>query len=139
MCRFRLMCISPPGPAGSRPRSSRAWSSLRELPLIGLPLDNPIQQLVDTHLAQIGRGHEPHQAVNFIGTLIAMVRAGLGHAIIPSFAIEECRRHGLQISMLVDPVVHLELYLVSRKGHRLKPAALDFASRLKMAAASLVK
>lgn len=139
ICQFRLMCISPPVPAGKRQSASRTWSSLQGLPLIGLPPDNPIQSLVETHLDRIGRGQEPRQAMNFIGTIIAMARAGLGHALIPSFAIEECKRHGLQISMLTEPVVHLDLYLVSRRGNRPKPAALEFTSRLKAAAANLVR
>jgi DNA-binding transcriptional LysR family regulator len=139
MCQFRLMCISPPNPARRRARSSRTWSSLRDVPLIGLPADNPIQSLVETHLARIGRSHEQRQSVNFIGTIIAMVRAGLGHAVVPSFAIEECKRHEIQIDMLADPVVHLDLYLLSRRGNRPKPTAVDFASRLKAAAASMDK
>jgi DNA-binding transcriptional LysR family regulator len=139
MCRFRLMCISPPALDESRHRASRAWSSLRDLTLLGLPSDNPIQSLVESHLARISRGHEQRQTVNFIGTIIAMVRAGLGHAIIPSFAIEECKRHGLRVSMLVDPVVHLDLYLLSRRGSRPKPAALEFAARLKAAAARMAE
>lgn len=139
LCRFRLMCISPPASTDGRRRSSRAWSSLRDLPLIGLPPDNPIQLQVETHLARIGHGHGQRRTMHLIGTLIAMARAGLGYAVIPSFAIEECERHGLQISMLTDPVVHLDLYLVSRRGTRPKPSALDFAARLKAAAAKLAK
>jgi len=139
MCRFRLMCVSPPASAETRRRASCSWSSLRDTPLIGLPPDNPIQSLVETHLAQIGRDQAQRQSVNFIGTIIAMVRAGLGHAIIPSFAVEECRRHGLEVSMLGHPVVNLDLYLLARRGSRLKPAAQAFASRLQVAAASLAK
>lgn len=139
LCRFRLMCISPPAPTNSRRRSSRGWSSLRDLPLIGLPPDNPIQSLLETHLARIGHVHGKCQTAHFIGTLIAMTRAGLGHAVIPSFAIEECKRHGLQISMLIDPVVYLDLYLVSRRGIQPKPTTLDFSARLKTAATKLAK
>jgi DNA-binding transcriptional LysR family regulator len=72
-----------------------------------------------------------------MGTVIAMVRAGMGHAIIPSFALEECKRHGLQISMLKKPVAHLDLYLVSRRGNRPKTSSVDFATLLKMAAVKL--
>jgi DNA-binding transcriptional LysR family regulator len=137
LCRFRLMCISPPAPNPSTQLSSRPWSGLRDLPLIGLPADNPIQSLVDAHLAQIGGVGEQRQVVNFIGTVIAMVRAGLGHAIIPSFAIEECKRHGLQISMLTAPVVNLDLYLVTRRGSQAKSTSLEFTARLKATAAKL--
>jgi LysR family carnitine catabolism transcriptional activator len=137
LCRFRLMCVSPPTSARSPRLSQRAWSSLRDLPLIGLPPDNPIQTLVESHLARVGGGGGQRQEMNFIGTLIAMARAGLGHAIIPSFAIEECKRHGLQISMLTSPVVYLDLYLVSRRGTRPKSTAVDFAARVKAGAARL--
>jgi DNA-binding transcriptional LysR family regulator len=137
LCRFRLMCISPPAPKSSTQLSSRPWSGLRDLPLIGLPADNPIQSLVDAHLAPIGGGGEHRQVVNFMGTVIAMVRAGLGHAIIPSFAIEECKRHGLQISMLTAPVVNLDLYLVTRRGSQAKSTSLEFTARLKATAAKL--
>ena len=137
LCRFRLMCVSPPISASGHNISSRTWSSLRDLPLIGLPADNPIQLLVETHLARIQTSSAQRQALNFIGTVIAMVRAGMGHAIIPSFAIEECKRHGLQISMLKKPVAHLDLYLVSRRGNRPKTTSVDFASRLKTAAGTL--
>ena len=137
LCRFRLMCVSPPASARSPRLSQRTWSSLRGLPLIGLPSDNPIQSLVESHLARIGGGGGQRQEMNFIGTLIAMTRAGLGHAIIPSFAIEECKRHGLQINMLTAPVVHLDLYLVSRRGTRPKSTALDFAARVKAGATRL--
>jgi DNA-binding transcriptional LysR family regulator len=137
LCRFRLMCISPAASNRSTRPSSRPWSSLRDLPLIGLPADNPIQSLVEAHLAQNGWTCEQRQVVNFISTVIAMVRAGLGHAIIPSFAIEECKRHGLQISMLTAPVVNLDLYLVTRRGTQPKSTSLEFTARLKATAAEL--
>jgi DNA-binding transcriptional LysR family regulator len=73
--------------------------------------------------------------MNFLGTLIAMVEAGLGHAVVPSFVLDECLRHGLSVAMLVEPAVHLDLYLVSRRGITPKPAAVDFAAAVKRAAA----
>jgi len=137
LCRFRLMCISPPVSHSGPRAGSRSWSSLRDLALVGLPADNPIQSLLETHLAQNGVECKQRQVVNFIGTVIAMVRAGLGHAIIPSFAIEECKRHGLQISMLTAPVVNLDLYLVTRRGTQAKSTSLEFTARLKATAAKL--
>lgn len=137
LCRFRLMRISPPGaqPAGLGP--SRPWSSLKGLPLVSLPTDNPIQALIEKHLSRLGSGPQERPRVNLIGTLIAMVQAGHGHAIVPSFALDECLRHGLSVAMLVEPAAHLDLYLVSRRGAMVKPAAADFAEVLKKAAARL--
>lgn len=152
LCKFRLMHISPPaadgasagaavaavaaGVAGLGP--SRPWSSLAGVPLMSLPRDNPIQALIETHLARIGRANEERPMMNFIGTLIAMVQAGIGHAIVPSFVLRECLRQGLRIAMLVEPAVHIDLFVVSRRGTQPKPAALDFAAVLKRAATRLV-
>lgn len=148
LCKFRLMRISPPGPGGGSGggpdgesggglQPSQPWSSLASLPLVSLPTDNPIQAMIEKHLARIGRAHEERPRVNLIGTIIAMVRAGHGHAVIPSFAIDECLRQELRVAMLREPVAHMELYLVSRRGQQPKPASLAFAQALKQAAARL--
>lgn len=158
LCNFRLMRISPPSgkparsPRSARPaRSARSpapeelaqtqtqpWASLEGLPLLSLPADNPIQTLVEAQLTRLGRPHEDRPRANLIGTLVGMVEAGLGHAVIPSFALNECRRRGLEIALLDGPAVHLDLFLVSRRGTRPKPAALAFAEALKLEAARLV-
>lgn len=134
LCKFRLMRISPPtGEAGGL-GPSRPWSSLSGLPLISLPMDNPIQTLIEKNL---DRSQEERPRMNLIGTLIAMVQAGHGHAVVPSFALDECLRHGLNAAMLVEPAAYLDLYLVSRRGAMAKPAAADFAESLKRAATRL--
>jgi LysR family carnitine catabolism transcriptional activator len=142
LCSFRLMRISPPVArrkgAGARVGASQPWSSLAALPLVSLPTDNPIQLLIEKHLARMGRAHEERPRANLLGTLVGMVEAGLGHAVVPSFALNECLRRGLRVAMLVEPAVQLDLFLVSRRGTRPKPAALEFASTLKQAASRLV-
>ncbi|EJE51385.1 transcriptional regulator [Acidovorax sp. CF316] len=137
LCKFRLMRISPPGAGSSGLAESLPWSSLAGLPLVSLPSGNPIQVVIEKHLSRLGRTHEERPRMNLLGTIIGMVRAGRGHAVIPSFAMEECLRQGLGVAMLRDPVAHLDLYLVSRRGTQPKPAALAFAAALKRAAARL--
>ncbi|MDB5821111.1 MAG: LysR family transcriptional regulator [Rhizobacter sp.] len=129
--KFRLMRIGPPGDEPPGLGASRPWTSLAGLALIGLPLDNPIQAVIDVQLAKIGRGHERGPRMNLIGTLIAMVRAGMGHAVLPSFALDECLRQGLSVAMLTQPAVHLDLFLVSRRGGQVKPASLAFSAVLR--------
>lgn len=155
LCKFELMRIGPPvarcrGSTHGRGRgrgrgtgtgtgteaiapASQPWDSLEALPLLSLPVDNPIQVLIEQHLARLGQAPEERRRANFIGTLVGMVEAGLGHAVIPSFALDECRRRGLRVAMLVEPAVQLDLFLVSRRGTRPKPAALEFAAALKQA------
>jgi len=137
VCRFRLMRISPPGIAPPGLGPGLPWTSLKGLPLVSLPTDNPIQALIEKHLGRVSEGAQERPRMNLIGTLIGMVHAGHGHAILPSFALDECLRHGLGVAMLVEPDVHLDLYLVARRGAQAKPAAQDFAQALKQAAARL--
>ena len=82
--------------------------------------------------------HEERLRANLIGTVVGFVEAGLGHAVIPSFAVNECLRRGLSINRLVEPTVYIDLVLITRRGTQQKPAALEFASALKHAASRLV-
>lgn len=137
VCRFRLMRVGPASGAvagrGGVVRS-QAWSALVNTNLVGLPNDNPIQALIELHLSAIGKAHENRPQVNLLGTLIGMVEAGIGHAIVPSFALDECLRRGLDVAML-EPAVYLDLFVVSRRGAAAKPAVADFTTVLKQAAA----
>lgn len=137
LCKFRLMRVSPPGSGPDGVGPSRPWSSLAGLPLVGLPADNPVQVLIDQHLSRVARVARERPSVNLLGTVIGMVQAGIGHAVIPSFALDECLRHGLGVAMLVEPAVTLELVLLTRRGTPPKPAAQEFAAALKQAAARL--
>ncbi|WP_299760302.1 LysR family transcriptional regulator [Ramlibacter sp.] len=137
LCRFRLMRIDPPGAEPPGLGHSRPWSSLKQLSMVSLPVDNPIQALIEKHLAHLGVAPQERPRMNLIGTMIGMVQASHGHAVLPSFALDECLRHGLGVAMLVEPAVHLDLYLVSRRGAQAKPAAKDFAEALKKAAGRL--
>lgn len=137
VCRFRLMRISPPGTVPKGVGPSRPWSSMAGLPLVSLPPDNPIQALIESHLSRAHKGGEERAVMNLLGTLIGMVRAGLGHAIVPSFALEECLMHDLGVAMLTEPAVHLELFQVSRRGAQQKATAREFGAALKRATSKL--
>lgn len=115
-----------------------AWTTLRRAPLIGLPADNPIQQLIETHLASIGRDNEDRLAFNHFDTLIAMVAAGMGTAVVPSFAMLAGRRYQVRCDVLTHPVVSLGLHRITRRG-RGKPAAMaDFTATLTATLAGLM-
>lgn len=137
ICNFQLMRVSPPMARRQGRGPSQPWSSLESLPLLSLPADNPIQALIDKQLAGLGRAHDERRRANLLGTLVGMVEAGLGHAVIPSFALAECLRRGLRVAMLAEPEVRLDLFLVSRRGARPKPAAESFAAAVKQAASRL--
>ena len=136
--RFRLMRVSPPDGQRVGLEASVAWSTLAHARLIGLPPGNPIQALIESHLAAIGRAHEDRPAVNFFGTLIGMVEAGLGTAVMPSFALADCLRHKVRVAMLTKPACAIDLYCATRRGAAIKPMATDFAAALRREIPSLV-
>jgi DNA-binding transcriptional LysR family regulator len=106
------------------------WSALENAPLIGLPPDNPIQQLVETHLAKIGRSNEDRLTFSHFDTLIAMVAAGMGTAIIPSFAMPACRRHRVSTELLSHPAVTIGFYRITKRGRAKAHSLLDFTDTL---------
>lgn len=127
---FRLMRVAAANGPQDFSTGSAPWASLQAEPLISLPASNPIQKLVETHLAGIGRGDEERPTFNFFNTLIAMVEAGMGTAVIPSFALAACHRHRVTTDLLVDPAVELSLYLASRRGIKETETASDFREAL---------
>jgi DNA-binding transcriptional LysR family regulator len=100
------------------------WGELREAPLLQLPPDNPIQQLVGKELRKHGIPPHPAPATfNNVETVIGMAVAGAGAAIIPSVAFAMCRNNALEVARLVTPALNVGLVLISKRG-RPAPAAL---------------
>jgi len=90
-----------------------------------------MQQFVDRSLAKAGISYRPSLVVNYLYTQIAMVEAGEGIAIVPSFALPECRAKGLLINSLVNPTVQLDFYQIRKGGRKLSPVAEEFTLLLK--------
>ena len=129
--QFRLMRIAcAQGPQSALP-GSVPWTALRDQPLIGLPMKHPIQRMIEPHLEKIGRGNEDRLNFNLFETLISMVEAGLGAAVIPSFALVACHRHQVATDFLVKPAVSIGLYQVTRRGYKGSEVLDEFRATLK--------
>lgn len=127
--RFSLMVIRPEDDAAMR-RSSTTWSALKGEPLISLVPSNIVQQFIDKHLARAGVFVHRRAAFNYLDTMIAMVEAGSGIGVIPSFVLPACRNRKVVMSKLINPVVNLDFSRVSLRGKKLPPGADDFTSFL---------
>jgi DNA-binding transcriptional LysR family regulator len=101
-----------------------SWTDLENIPLIGLATDNPLQQLVDSHLAKVSRANEVRPTYRNFQTVLTMVEAGFGAAVLPSFVIAAVRRLKVHVALLSDPVVPVNFYKISLKG-RARPEAED--------------
>ncbi|MDR6534274.1 DNA-binding transcriptional LysR family regulator [Variovorax soli] len=127
---FQLMRVAACDAGEVPPVGSVPWSSLQGAQLLGLPASNPIQKLIDTHLAAVGAADPDRLAFNFFGTLIAMVEAGFGSAVMPTFALAACRRHRVRTDLLAKPKVGLDFYRITRRGVQETEAAQAFCKTL---------
>jgi DNA-binding transcriptional LysR family regulator len=128
--RFSLMVIRPDNDPALR-RSSTTWSALKGEPLISLVPGNLVQQFIDKHLARAGVFVHPRALFNHLDTMIAMVEAGEGIAVIPSFVLPACRNRKVVMSRLINPVVNLDFSRISIRGKKLPPGADDFTAFLR--------
>src|ERR1700693_432508 len=100
--RFSLMVIRPDNDPTLR-RTSTTWSALKGEPIIVLAPGQLVQQFIDKHLARMGIAIHPCGVFNYLDTQIAMVEAGEGIAIIPSFVLPACRNRKVSLSRLINP------------------------------------
>lgn len=138
--RFHLMRVAASsGEVDEAPAiGSAPWSALRTAELIGLPPGNPIQKVIDQHLvATIGRADAQRPTFNFFGTLISMVEAGFGTAVMPTFALAACRRHRVRTDVLVKPKVGLDFYRIAKRGAHETEAMQAFVATLEKALPAL--
>jgi LysR family carnitine catabolism transcriptional activator len=127
--RFSLMLIGPDKHPAVR-RASATWSTLEGERLISLRAASPVQQLIDRHLARARVTPKVVMVLNALDTQIAMVEAGEGIAVIPSFGLPACRNRRVVMIRLVNPVATLDFHQIRNRGRKLPPAAEEFTSFL---------
>ena len=96
---------------------------MRDKPLIGLAPENPVQQLIEEQLKRIGRADEERPAYENMQTVLAMVEAGFGVAVLPSFIAPACQRYRVSLSLLTEPEVSLSYYQITKKGRLIADGA----------------
>ncbi len=112
------------------PRGSTTWQSLKNERLIAQAPRNSIQQLINRELARAGVNSPPALVLNRLDTVLAMVEAGEGIAVVPSFALPACRYRHVVMSHLTNPTVTLDFHQIRQRGRKLPSAADDFTSFL---------
>jgi LysR family transcriptional regulator, carnitine catabolism transcriptional activator len=127
--RFSLMVIRPETDPALH-RSSTTWSALKGEKLVSLPSSSPLQRLIDKHLAQAKVTSQRDIVLNALDTQIAVVEAGEGIAIIPSYGLPVCRNRRVVMSRLINPAVTLDFHQIRNRGKKLPPSAELFASFL---------
>lgn len=120
-----LMLACPEGHRLAR-HDSVPWRELVDVPMIGFASDNALQALVDSSMAAAGVRLRAQYEVASISTAAALVDAGLGVSVLPSYARQLRRRERIQYRPLVDPVVKRDLCLMRLRDRAMPGPAQAF-------------
>lgn len=127
--RFSLMVVRPDSDEAPR-RASTTWSALKGERLILQAPTNAVRLLIDQHLARAGVAAQPAMVLNRLDTMIAMVEAGEGIAVIPSYALPVGRYRQVVMTRLTNPTVTLDFHQIRSRGRTLPTAGDDFTAFL---------
>lgn len=108
-----------------------SWSSLADFPLISLTQNSAVRRIVETGFEMAGMAFKPVHLVNQMSTALALVQAGLGVAILPSYAKAIATQYKVVSAPLRKPVIHRDISLIRRQERSPTPAAAAFAETLK--------
>jgi DNA-binding transcriptional LysR family regulator len=82
--------------------------------------------VIDKHLEGAGVAREAAIVLNQADTLLAMVEAGQGIAILPSTGLAACRTRRVVASRLINPTVTMDWCHIQNRGRKLPPTAEEF-------------
>jgi DNA-binding transcriptional LysR family regulator len=118
------LVLATPHSPNAPPPASR-WNQLDPSDMISLPPTNPLQRLVDTRLKPTLEHIEGRTVVSHLQTILAMVEAGLGCAVVPSFA--QWSNHRWRVSLTpLEPRIPLDFYWITRAGRPASESMLSF-------------
>jgi LysR family transcriptional regulator, carnitine catabolism transcriptional activator len=118
------------GRIGSAKGKRIAIDDLARHPLILMSRDSTVRRIVEEAFAASGRLAAPVHEPAFMATAIAMVRAGLGIAILPSSAAEVRAAKDLFAHRIASRLMSRHIGIICRRGS-LSPAAEEFRRHLK--------
>jgi DNA-binding transcriptional LysR family regulator len=106
------------------------WEQLAAEPVLALRRGSVFRDLADAGFASVGHTLEPAFEADYAGSLIGLVDAGLGVAILPGYAAKLTDRSRIRWRRLEKPVIDREVSLVQRVGPTPSPAAQAFVEFL---------
>lgn len=119
-------CTKHPLAAVKRPN----WAQLRDYPAIMLTRESGIRALVEEGNAAAQLTIKPTYEVAQITTALALVEAGLGVSVLPSYALVSCRNRKIAARVLSAPAISRNVEVISCLGRTTPPATSEFVRRL---------
>lgn len=114
------------------------WRDLKGLPILTLPRGSVFRELTEKGFLASGLLLEPSFEATYVGTLIGLVRAGLGIGIIPGYATALADKTSVRWKQLETPVIEREVQLVHRGSASISPATQAFADFVVQRAPSFI-
>jgi DNA-binding transcriptional LysR family regulator len=108
--------------------TSVGWRELAEQPLITLTRDSGIRLLVEVGFEAAEIPLKPAYEVTQITTAIALVEAGLGVSVLPTYALAAARHRKVTGKLLTDPGISREVVLIHATGRSVSPAVSAFST-----------
>lgn len=107
-----------------------AWSDLQGHPIVTVRPGYGIRPLIDSAAAHAGVQLDVVNEVAFFSTALWMTQSGMGGSIMPSAYARAAKDPALVVRQLARPVVSRDIYVVSKRGRSLSPAAEALAAVL---------
>lgn len=114
------------------------WGDLSDENVIMLTRESGIRLLTEVGVKSAGLSIKPAYEVSLISTALSLVEAGLGVAVLPSYALAAARYHAVVGRPLVEPVIARDVVLIRASGRSISPAAASFSKVLQRFARALV-
>ncbi|MBW3096421.1 LysR family transcriptional regulator [Pseudohoeflea coraliihabitans] len=108
--------------------SSVSWTDIAAEPLITLTRDSGIRRLVEVGFESAEIAVKPAYEVAQVTTAIALVEAGLGIAVLPTYALAAARHRKVGGKVLTAPTIAREVVLINASGRSISPAVSAFAT-----------
>lgn len=120
-----FMAVCPPDHAFAKRRSLQ-WVDLMQYPIVALKGQFTERLAHDLRDANVKASFSPVAEVAYMGTALAMVKAGLGVGLCIPYAASLVDGYGLKLVPIKNPQVRRSFDVFTRKGRSLSPAASSF-------------
>jgi DNA-binding transcriptional LysR family regulator len=130
-----LLFCRPDHPFASQ--ANVTWKALSEESMITLTRDSGIRRLLEIGFESAQIALTPAFEVAQIATILALVQAGLGVAVLPAYAHAEAAARHLVSRPMVAPKIARDIVLVHATGRSLSPAAVALQPILRSCARRL--
>jgi DNA-binding transcriptional LysR family regulator len=106
------------------------WADLASAPILTLRSGSVFRDLAEAGFSSVGLPLQPAFEADYAGSLIGLVAAGLGVAILPGYATSLTDKSRIRWRRLEKPLVEREVLLVRKAGSSVSPAAQAFVDFL---------